>query len=37
MPPGGGRIANPIFSFERMVAGDELELGPCLSFGLLDL
>lgn len=32
-----GRIANPIFSFERMVAGDELELGRALSFGLLDL
>ncbi|MET4578234.1 TolC family protein [Ottowia thiooxydans] len=31
------RIANPIFSFERMVAGDELELGRALSFGLLDL
>ena len=32
-----GRIANPIFSFERMVAGNELELGRALSFGLLDL
>lgn len=32
-----GRIANPIFSFERMAAGDELELGRALSFGLLDL
>jgi outer membrane protein TolC len=32
-----GRIANPIFSFERMVAGDELELSRSLSFGLLDL
>ena len=32
-----GRIANPIFSFERMVAGDGLELGRALSFGLLDL
>ena len=32
-----GRIANPIFSFERMVAGDELDLGRALSFGLLDL
>lgn len=32
-----GRIANPIFSFERMVAGDELEFGRALSFGLLDL
>ncbi len=32
-----GRIANPIFSFERMTMGDELELGRALSFGLLDL
>ena len=32
-----GRIANPVFSFERMVAGSELELGRALSFGLLDL
>lgn len=32
-----GRIANPIFSLERMVAGDELELGRALSFGLLDI
>ncbi len=32
-----GRIANPIFSYERMVAGDELEIGRALSFGLLDL
>lgn len=32
-----GRIANPIFSFERMRAGDELEIGRLLSFGLLDL
>lgn len=32
-----GRISNPIFSFERMVAGDELELGRALSFGLLDV
>ncbi|WP_421956009.1 TolC family protein [Polaromonas sp.] len=32
-----GRIANPIFSFERVRAGDELELGRLLSFGLLDL
>jgi hypothetical protein len=29
-----GRIANPIFSFERMVVGDELELARSLSFGL---
>jgi outer membrane protein TolC len=33
----GGRIANPVFSFERMVTGDELELGRALSFGLLDV
>lgn len=32
-----GRIANPIFSFERLRSGDELELGRALSFGLLDL
>ena len=32
-----GRIANPVFSFERMVAGDALELGRALSFGLLDV
>ena len=32
-----GRIANPIFSFERMRAGTELDLGRALSFGLLDL
>ncbi|AEB85060.1 MULTISPECIES: TolC family protein [Comamonadaceae] len=32
-----GRIANPIFSFERMTAGTELDLGRALSFGLLDL
>ena len=32
-----GRIANPVFSFERMVAGDELEFGRLLSLGLLDL
>ena len=31
------RIANPIFSFERMRAGTELDLGRALSFGLLDL
>lgn len=33
----GGRIANPIFTFERLRTGDELELGRMLSFGLLDL
>jgi hypothetical protein len=32
-----GRIANPIFTFERLRLGDELELGRLLSFGLLDL
>ena len=32
-----GRISNPIFSFERMRAGTELDLGRALSFGLLDL
>lgn len=32
-----GRIANPVFSFERLRAGDELELARALSFGLLDL
>ena len=33
----GGRIANPIFTFERIRSGDELEIGRLLSFGLLDL
>ncbi|UUZ71499.1 TolC family protein [Polaromonas sp. P1(28)-8] len=32
-----GRIANPLFTFERMRFGDELELGRLLSFGLLDI
>jgi len=32
-----GRIANPMFTFERMRFADELELGRLLSFGLLDL
>ena len=32
-----GRMANPIFNFERVRSGDELELGRLLSFGLLDL
>ena len=32
-----GRIANPIFKFERVTFKDELELGRLLSFGLLDL
>jgi len=32
-----GRIANPVFTFERLHAGDGLEIGRLLSFGLLDL
>lgn len=32
-----GRIANPIFSLERMVVGDGLELNRALTFGLLDI
>ena len=32
-----GRIANPMFTFERMRFADELEIGRLLSFGLLDL
>ena len=32
-----GRIANPLFKFERVTFKDELELGRVLSFGLLDL
>lgn len=32
-----GRIPNPVFAFERIRSGDELELGRLLSFGLLDL
>ena len=32
-----GRIANPVFTFERIRFGNELELGRLLSFGLLDL
>ena len=32
-----GRIANPIFTFDRLTFKDELELGRLLSFGLLDL
>ncbi|WP_404299068.1 TolC family protein [Alicycliphilus denitrificans] len=32
-----GRITNPVFSFERMTAGPELELARALSLGLLDL
>jgi len=33
----GGRIANPFFSFERMVSGDSLEISRSLAFGLLDV
>jgi outer membrane protein TolC len=32
-----GRIPNPVFAFERLRVGDELEFGRLLSFGLLDL
>ena len=32
-----GRIANPVFSFERMRLGSELEFGRLLAFGLMDL
>jgi outer membrane protein TolC len=32
-----GRMANPVFTFERLRFADELELGRLLSFGLLDL
>jgi hypothetical protein len=32
-----GRIANPVFTFERLRFAGELELGRLLSFGLLDL
>ena len=32
-----GRIANPVFSFQRLRFGAELELERLLSFGLLDL
>ncbi len=32
-----GRIANPVFSFERTRIGDEIELARSLSFGLLEL
>ncbi len=32
-----GRISNPVFSYERMAAGSELELVRSLSFGLLDV
>lgn len=32
-----GRISNPVFSYERMAAGSELELSRALSLGLLDV
>lgn len=32
-----GRIANPLFTFERVTFGSEVEIGRLLSFGLLDL
>lgn len=32
-----GRIGNPIFTFERLRVGQELEIGRLLSIGLLDL
>lgn len=32
-----GRIGNPVFAFERVRAGDELEIGRLLTIGLLDL
>ncbi len=31
------RLPNPVFTFERMRLGDELEIGRLLSFGLVDL
>ena len=31
------RLPNPVFTFERLRLGDELELGRLLSFGLVDL
>ncbi|MDN4591778.1 transporter [Xenophilus aerolatus] len=32
-----GSIPNPIFSFERLRLGDEVEIGRLLSFGLVDV
>jgi outer membrane protein TolC len=32
-----GRMPNPVFTFERMRLGSELEIGRLLSFGLVDL
>ncbi|NDZ15577.1 transporter [Variovorax sp. WS11] len=31
------RLPNPVFTFERLRLGDELEIGRLLSFGLVDL
>lgn len=33
----GGRLANPVFSFERTALGGELEIVRTLSFGLFEL
>lgn len=33
----GGRIANPVFTFERLRFANELEIGRLLAFGLLDV
>ena len=32
-----GNIPNPVFTFERLRIGDELEIGRLLSFGLVDV
>ena len=32
-----GKIPNPVFSFERLRIGDDLEIGRLLSFGVVDL
>lgn len=32
-----GRLSNPRFSVERLVAGGEIEIGRALTFGLLDV
>ena len=32
-----GRIPNPVFTFERLRIGDELEIGRLLSFGVVDV
>jgi len=32
-----GRIPNPVFNFERVELGSEIEIGRLLSFGLLDI